>query len=51
LKRQLEIRLLKEARCKAEGRSPSEAYWRYAAASGEALQRRRWPFFSNLIGG
>jgi hypothetical protein len=27
---------------------PSEAYFRYAAASAEANQRRRWAFFSSL---
>jgi hypothetical protein len=29
---------------------PSEAYFRYAAMSAQASQRRRWAFFSSLLG-
>src|SRR5512147_1888050 len=39
----------KRSRCKAARRSPSEAYWRYAAASGKARQRSRWAFFSSPL--
>jgi hypothetical protein len=28
---------------------PSEAYYRYAAASAQACQRSRWAFFSSLL--
>jgi hypothetical protein len=28
---------------------PSEAYFRYAATSAQALQRRSWAFFSSLL--
>ena len=37
-------------RCKAARKGPSEAYFRYAAASARASQRRRWAFFSSLPG-
>src|SRR5512138_1332502 len=37
------------SRCKAERAGPSEAYWRYAAASARAFQRRRWAGFSGLL--
>ena len=45
----------KRPRCKAAGRRPGypvrwvQAYWRYAAASAEAGQRRRWAFLSSLL--
>ena len=46
----------KRPRCKAAGRRPSEAYWRYAAESAEAggvpvrrMGHRRWAFFSSLL--
>jgi hypothetical protein len=39
----------KRSRCKAERGGPSEAYWKYAAASARAFQRRRWAFFSSLV--
>jgi len=38
----------KRSRCQAVRAGPSEAYFRYAAASTQADQRRRWAVFSCL---
>ena len=35
-------RLLKKAQMQGGAQGPSEAYFRYAAASARASQRRRW---------
>ncbi len=42
-------RLLKKVQVQGGTLKADEAYWRYAAASGKAGQRRRWAFFSSLL--
>ena len=40
----------KRSRCEAARDVPTEAYAGYAAGSARARQRRRWAFFSSLLG-